>query len=410
MFKFGRQIVYFSALLLCFAVICPPVSASEYREAEALFAKKDYLKAAALFQKAQAKRDNAPNAAYYEALCYHYCHDMAKAKLAYVNVVNKFPETEASENALKVLCKMDPLIAQQYKKVMDGITARQNQEYAKLPKQTSVNFSRHRLAPGHLIVPTIVNGVCTFMIFDTGATVTHITERWLTMQGIKPKYTKYTDRVTGVGGEVRTRVALLTIQVGMLERTIPVSVQSGSVASGDEISNPLVESPLLGQTFYKDFIYEIDDANHKINFKKLASRPDETKKTNLNKYRKVADNEVPFYYEGNAIIVAVKLNGRECEMIFDTGANSIAFADHHLASCGINRPIESMDALGVGVGGERKAYAFYLDSVQMGPITKKDVECIVMMHSPFPRPLLGQTFLAGLKYTIDPGRKVIIFN
>ena len=34
----------------------------------------------------------------------------------------------------------------------------------------------------------------------------------------------------------------------------------------------------------------------------------------------------------------------------------------------------------------------------------------MVLHSDFPKPLLGQTFLKGLKYTIDPSRNVIRFD
>lgn len=387
-----------------------PAFASNYSEAVALFAKKDYSKAAALFQKAQAAGENAANALYYEALCYHYAKDLERAKILYQQVIRKYPQSEASRNSIKVLIKIDPAIAKKYAEAMDGIAVQQDQDYLSLPQEASVKFFRTNAARGHLVVPATVNGVPTQMIFDTGASSTHVTERWLSMIGVKPKYTKYTGRAMGVGGEVNYRVALLTVKVGELERTIPVSVQEGSGALGDASSNPLSESPLLGQTFYKDFIYEIDDSGQKISFKKLATRPTDKKDTRAKPHAKLADNEVPFYYEGNSIIVTVKVNGRECEMIFDTGAGSVAFADRHLAACGINRPVESLQAQGGGVGGKRDAYLFTLDSVKLGSIEKKGVMCNVLLNTPFPKPLLGQTFLQGLKYTIDPGRKVIIFN
>jgi len=390
-----------------------PVFASNYSEAVDLFAKKEYQKAAALFQKAQAAGENAANATYYEALCYHYGKDLERAKIIYQQVIRKYPQSEASRNSLKVLIKIDPVIAKKYAEAMDGIAVQQEQDYLKLPQEASVKFFRTNIAKGHLVVPTTVNGVPAQMIFDTGASSTHVTERWLALLGVKPKYTKYTGRAMGVGGEVNYRVALLTIRVGELERTIPVSVQEGSGALGDASNNPLTEMPLLGQTFYKDFIYEIDDNGQKISFKKLASRPNEkTDKTQARakSRQRLADNEVPFYYEGNSIIVTAKINGRECEMIFDTGAGSVAFADRHLAACGINRPVESFQGQGGGVGGKRDAYMFTLDSVKLGSVEKKNVTCHVLMNTPFPKPLLGQTFLEGLKYTIDPGRKVIIFN
>ncbi len=408
--KICKPTFFRSALVFCLALWCQPAFCSDYTEAADLFAKKEFEKAALLFQRAQLSGENASNAAYYEALCYHYNREMEKAKAAYHKVVQKYPQSEASRNSIKVLIKIDPLVAKKYGELMDGIAVQQDRDYEALPAEASVRFFRTNAARGHLVVPAIVNGVDTQMIFDTGASSTHVTERWLGMQGIKPKYTKYTGRAMGVGGEVETRVALLTIKVGDLERTVPVTVQKGSGAL-DVSSHPLSESPLLGQTFYKDFIYEIDDSAHKINFKKLATRPKDSRTYNSKaKNQRLAANEVPFYYDGDSIIVTVKVNGRECEMIFDTGAGSIAFADRHLAACGLNRPTESLRGQGGGVGGKRDSYTFYLDSVQLGPIEKKGVQCHVLMNTPFPKPLLGQTFLSGLKYTIDPGRKVIIFN
>lgn len=399
---------------LCFLVACAnPAFASDYSLGVDLFAKKDYTNAALQFQKAQVSGENAANAAYYEALCYHYGKNIERAKILYQQVLRKYPQSEAARNSIKVLIKIDPAIAKKYSEAMDGIAVQQEQDYLNLPQEASVKFFRNNIARGHLIVPATINGVPAQMIFDTGASSTHVTERWLAMLGVRPKYTKYTGRAMGVGGEVNYRVALITIKVGALERTIPVSVQEGSGSLGETSNNPLSEMPLLGQTFYKDFIYEIDDTNQKISFKKLATRPNEkTDKTNSRQrsQQRLADNEVPFYYEGNSIIVTVKVNGRECEMIFDTGAGSVAFADRHLAACGINRPVDSLQGHGGGVGGRRDAYTFTLDSVKLGSIEKKGVICNVLMNTPFPKPLLGQTFLQGLKYTIDPGRKVIIFN
>lgn len=411
--KLIAKSLWLASTFCCVVACATPAFASDYSMGVDLFAKKDYSKAALQFQKAQAAGENAANAAYYEALCYHYSRDLERAKILYQQIIRKYPQSEASRNALKVLIKIDPAVAKRYAEAMDGIAVQQDQDYLKLPQEASVRFFRTNVARGHLVVPATVNGVPAQMIFDTGASSTHVTERWLGMLGVRPKYTKYTGRAMGVGGEVNYRVALLTIKVGELERTIPVSVQDGSGSIGETSNNPLSEMPLLGQTFYKDFIYEIDDTGQKISFKKLATRPNEKadkKNSHTRSQQRLADNEVPFYYEGNSIIVTVKVNGRECEMIFDTGAGSVAFADRHLAACGINRPVDSFQGQGEGVGGKREAYAFTLDSVKLGSIEKKGVICHVLMNTPFPKPLLGQTFLQGLKYTIDPGRKVIIFN
>jgi len=110
------------------------------------------------------------------------------------------------------------------------------------------------------------------------------------------------------------------------------------------------------------------------------------------------------------MIIRPKVNGRECDMIFDTGSSLIAFADRHMAGCGLELPPSARSALSGGVGGSRQAFNFSLDSVQLGPVTKRNPQASVMINSQLPDPLFGQSFLTGLRYTIDPVRKVIRFE
>lgn len=110
------------------------------------------------------------------------------------------------------------------------------------------------------------------------------------------------------------------------------------------------------------------------------------------------------------MVVKAKVNDREVDMYFDTGASQIVFADRHLAQCGLNRPVEATNTVRRTVDGRRDSYAFSIDRVQLGPISKTEVSAAVLLNTKFSKPLLGQSFLQGLKYTVDPARQVIRFD
>lgn len=97
-------------------------------------------------------------------------------------------------------------------------------------------------------------------------------------------------------------------------------------------------------------------------------------------------------------------------MYLDTGASQVVFADRHLAQCGLNRPVEATNTVRRTNGGRRDSYAFTIDNIKLGPIEKTEVNATVLLNSKFSKPLLGQSFLQGLRYTVDPARNVIRFE
>lgn len=159
------------------------------------------------------------------------------------------------------------------------------------------------------------------------------------------------------------------------------------------------EPPILGQNFLKNFQYTIDDPNETVTF-----YPDR---------RAVgAGKDVSYTSDADgAIFVHPKINGKECEMQLDTGAALVTLADRHLSACGVNIPAEALKQRGAaGIGGSKEGFKFKIDNIQLGKVAKKYVDARVLLDTRFRKPLLGQAFLQGLKYTIDPFRKVVRFE
>ncbi len=392
------------------ALTALPVQANSYDEAVNLYEKRDYEKALPLFQEAEKSGVQPSRAAYYTALCYHQLRKAREAKAAYLHVIHRYPTTLVAKEAMGILEKIDPGFARYKNAVLKRYEDEQDNDYQELPEEIRIKY-RNVGGTGHMIVPAQINGVPIKMMFDTGAEVTMSKQSFLDRNRIKIEKTEPSITVQGVGGEVRTRVGPVNLTVGKMTRTIPLQIEQDQATS--KVSDglgPLGQLPVLGQNYFKDFEYQIDDTNKSLIFKRLSTTQVASIASTKRSIVK-SDLEVPFYRLDSNIIVTAKVNGRECEMILDTGCHTVAFADRHLAPCGLSLPTQSLNkGESGGIGGKRIDYDFRVDSIQLGPVIRKNVHCSMLLHSKIPRPLLGQTFLKGLKYTIDPSRNVIRFD
>lgn len=386
-----------SIMLSLIVCLLPPAFAGDYSNGVAAYSKKNFKKALGLFKKSLIDNTNQANSRYYIALCYHQLGYIDQAKESYLLVIKKYPKTTLAKQAFKILAKLDPAIAR-----LAGAHSQSAplEDYSGLPEKTTVKYGNYR-GSGHIILPVKINGIQASMMFDTGAGVTVAKQSYLDSKGITVKNTRQSGRLRGVGGEVAAKVGLVNITVGRMTRSIPLMIEQDNPSAGSRLGY-LSRLPLLGQNYFKDLTYEIDDGHKFITFRKAKGK--------TNKSSGYNPNEVPFYRQGNHIIVKPKVNGRECEMILDTGAGTVAFADRHLAMCGLNRPTSARSGQSRGVGGAREGFNFYVKKMSLGPIKRENVRCSMILHSRFNKPLLGQTFLKGLCYTIDPSRNVIIFR
>lgn len=365
-----------------------------YEQAIKLYGSNKYAEALALLESSPIPVTEAANAAYYRALCLHRLGRVREALGQYTLVVKKYPNTPAALNALKVITK-----------TASNKNAEAPMEWIGPEEEIQVRFQKR----DHILVPASINGVGITMIFDTGAGATTATQSFLSENGITLKKTGQSGRVLGVGGEVSTYIGVGEVRLGGMKRTIPIMVEEDRAATLSGRAD-VVKYPLLGQSFFKDIPYQIDDERRMIIFKKPSQELKVATGGKAPARTRLTDREVAFVREGTHIIVRPKINGRECDMIFDTGAATVAFADRHLAQCGLNRPTNAAFGEGGGVGGRREGYQFNVDSIVLGPIERRDVVAQVMINSNFPKPLLGQSFLEGLRYTIDPSRNVIRFE
>lgn len=110
---------------------------------------------------------------------------------------------------------------------------------------------------------------------------------------------------------------------------------------------------------------------------------------------------IPFTRDRNLIMIDALINNRPAKMIFDTGAEMVAFGKNHLAQYQIAAPEGKPvgKASGVGAGQGVNIWALKAD-LKVGPILRRGFTVYVQDELPTP-PLLGQTFFRDFQYTID---------
>ncbi len=390
---------------------------SEFSMGAQLYRKKEFTRALSHFQSALKTGSNKADTRYYIALCYQGIGDVEQAVAEYRILVKAFPKTMAAKQAAQALSRLTPDSVRNSASSRSFVNekqptdrgnralpvlhtrfngTREGRNSRSLPAKDEVYTVSYQKDPdsGHMYLPAKINGRETNMLFDTGASITTCTQSFLDKTGIKVSRLGGQQTVTGVAGEVSAFRAAAKVSIGSLTREIPLLV-----TADDQSSETL---PILGQSFLRDLVYQIDGRNKKITF----SFSDPAPRTSRSLAR-----EIPFTTDGDNIIISVVLNGRSTEMILDTGAELVTFADRHMARYGFNRPTGAkFSDSRRAIGGRLREYLFTIDSIKVGPVKKETVRATVMINSNFVRPLLGQSFLSELTYTVDPARRIVRFE
>lgn len=368
---------------------------SPYDTGVKLFKEGKFAQALASFAVAEAGGKRDANIFYYEALCNHQLRDYVKARQRYEYILTKFPTSDAAILAKQALGQQQPKADAVVVQPADG---------EEEPETTTIPFTRYPTG-SHIFVKVLVNGEPVTVMLDTGASVTVFPQSVLDKNGIKTKSIKNAVRMEGVGGETSAAATRLNIQFGEINQMIAAVIQD------DTIKGSAADYPLLGQSFLSYFNYQI---NYRTNTVKLTRiKPSAASATSPKRavasYSRDA-NVVPFTRDGGNLSVVVKVNGRECDMIFDTGAATINFSDKSISGLGLNVPINSYRQHSMGVGGSREGYGFVLDEVQFGPIVRHKVRASMATYSGINKPLLGYSFLEGTVFTVDNEKRVIRFS
>ena len=419
----------FAAALMLLSTACTfslPVQAAAdaYALGVKQFGAKTYPLAAANFKKAIAANPKNDSARYYYALSLHYNKDIAGATKAYAELIRLLPDSNGANYARAALAKLDAVLLstlppsrmaqQQYSQQVSSAAGRQissgsqmiiqtqsrqsgssrNSADDKLPDDCRIYYT---LENNSFVLDAYVNGRPMKMIFDTGAEICAFGKDNLAAAGIPAPTGQSTGTAHGVGdgGAQATWGMNVDLKVGTIERkNFHIKVQ-------DSVNG----HALLGQTFFQDFTYTIDNGAHSIHFVRKRSTAGSSYAVDPSR----DPNAVPFVRQGNELVVTVAVNGRPTQLYFDTGATSVSLTKAQCKQLGITIPEDAENMEVIGIAGSTRAKLFNVRTLKMGPIEKRDFPVHVSDSEVAGLGLLGQTFYNDHQYTIDYERGYIHF-
>ncbi len=380
------------------------------------FGAKTYPLAIASFKKAIAANSKNDSARYYYALSLHYSKNIPAAIKAYAELIRLMPDSNGANYARAALQTLDPSLL----RTLPAPTRVAQQQYSQMPAtvatssgmqfQSSQSGGRsssndtmpdecrvyYTLEHNCFVIDAYVNGRPMKMIFDTGAAICAFGKNNFEASGIDVPTGKATGEVHGIGdgGAQSSWDAIVDLKVGTIERKrFPVKVQS-----------QLGEHPLLGQTFFQDFTYTIDNGAKSIHFVKKRN-----KSGSIYADPSRDPNAVPFTRERNELVINIEVNGRPTKMYFDTGAGVVTLTHEQCRNLGITIPEDAQISSVQGIAGSSRARVFNVTSIKVGGITKRDFQVWVPDSEMAGTGLLGQTFYNDCQYTIDYERGYIHF-
>lgn len=371
-------------------------STSPYQQGVSQFKQGAYPQACNSFAQAVKNSPTDSNAAYYYALSLQYCRRFAEARSAYSNVITRFPGTPAATLALKALGSFQGSAQSSGRSSRPGTSGADDTRDPSLdsfPDECYVPFEE---VNNSLIVNAMVNRRPIKMIFDTGAEFCAFGHNHLAELGIPAPKGKPSGQCQGVG------------ERGIQDYwDIPAEVTVGAITRRNFVissQRQLEGEPLLGQTFFQDFRYTIDNGAKTIHF---------VRKNKAGLYRGNGNardtNAVPFKRMGNEMVVEVYINGKRTSMIFDTGAAVTCLTLQQVKELGLTIPADAQDGIVNGVAGPSPSKIFDVQRMQCGPIDVRDAQVFVPLTEKMGLGLLGQTFYQSWQYTIDYERGVINF-
>lgn len=392
-------------------------------QGQALFNSRQYPQAAAVLTQVVKANPKDATAHYYLGLSYQYCRNFSGAEKVYKTIIGNFPGSTQSSYAQAALQAMRASLTGGGAGVNSGTGMRYGQSSTSssnsgsnsgssvsnygsssaiqdfsgnsasgirpgldtMPDECYVPFERQG---NSLIVTAQVNNRPLPMIFDTGAAMMAFGKNNLDTVGLPHPTGKPAGQAHGVGDGGAQNVWDMTadVRLGPIERKrFPISVQ-------EVMPGP----PLLGQTFFQDFKYTIDNGANTIHFIKKSKVGGSIYDTGARD-----PNSLPFVRRGNEMYVEARVNGKPTQFIFDTGAEMTMLSRSQMSQLGISVPADAQVGTMTGIAGSSKAYFFTVDRMQAGPIDQRDVMISCNERDNLPCGLLGQSFFKDWQYSID---------
>lgn len=375
-------ILMMMGLLWACACLQPALGDTAMDEGMAQLRNKNYAQAFYSFETAKRNPAIAPQASYYQAMCYYGLGKVDYARTMLRTTIDRYPQAQIAGTAREALDRINREGSGTAASTATGTAAGNLASTAETEPGQSAEVSYKRDRSGRMIVNVLLNGKTLYpMLVDTGADVCSMTQEQAVAAGIDLSKPLRRTRLYGVAGETAAKIYRTRMQIGRIANDVEVFVE-------DSARN---DYAILGRNFFGNLALEVDDTRHTLRF---------CNQKDMRVNQQAA--QIPYRSNGHGLCVTVKINGRECEMIFDTGCSTISFTDKQWSALGMTTPTSANQGTSAGLGGSREARMFPIGSMELGGIIKYNVPAHVSIYGTTDKPLLGMSFLQGLRYVIDP--------
>jgi len=366
------------------------------------FKAKDYGHAAGAFKQAIAQNPNDSTRYYYYALSLHYAKQTAAAKIAYLEILTRFPSSPSASYAQAALASLDPSLMkqmaasprlQQYGGSAGGGSYGGSGGGDTIPAETLVNFN---LENNHMIIDISFSGRRTKAIFDTGAETILMGKNHLRELGLPMPTGAVTSQSRGVDG------TLTDLQEERMDVTVGGITRRNIVV---HIAEKMDSLPLLGMPFLKGLSYSFDTNTIRLTNKSATASSGSIYRSSGTDY-----NSVPYTMQGRSIVVQAQVNGHNVPMCLDTGAAETLFNKPQAASAGLRVAEDAETVMASGAGGLVSIKYTTISSIRLGPVERRDFKVGVNEASHSPYPLLGRDFFGDRRFSVDDANHVIHFN
>ncbi|MBX9877185.1 MAG: TIGR02281 family clan AA aspartic protease [Candidatus Obscuribacterales bacterium] len=344
-----------------------------------------YQESAEIFEQCANESPNDKEAFFFAAKSNEKAGNLVKAKAIYEEIVEKFPKSSYASDSIALI---EAIESRQYQN-------NANRQPISLPNDTlSVDFC---LNERNLTLPVEINNKNWQMILDTGANHSMIGKNHLRQLGLPIPNWETSAYVLNVLG--KNPVWKITVDLdinGQNFRNFRMYVTE----------NMPTLYPSLGQNFITRYNFLVDARRKRIHFVKRGG--DKSFEKDLESF----SYKIPFRLtENDLMIVDAKVNGLPCEMIVDLGASMTVFTRSELDMLGISVPEEATTGTTNTMVGKAQFKKMNLDTVQLGPIQKSNVQAQVHDKPSHNKPLLGLNFFRDLSFYVDFDRsELLIFN
>ena len=355
-------------------------SEDKFARGLALFNKQSYLEALQFFSEATRNPDREAERLYYCALCYLHTAQAQKAEPLLQQICKDFPSSQAASRSEKYLETSNSRQSRQ-----SGACAQSQKKLPDEPDEISIPF--RKTAKGQLTVSAELGGSCLNMLFDTGAEECLFGRNQIEAANLAGVERSRTVILNSVAGPLAVFQIIAPIRLSTLKKILPVCVQDKDMESG-----------ILGQPFLAGYSCFVDNQAGLIRLRRSGKTPGAAS---------IDSFAVPFFLDGNKMIVSALLKGRSIDMCFDTGAFGVCLSKKQCEIFGLKLPETSGESTHGPNGKEVPGWQINAD-LALGPI-KKSACPIRVIDAEISYPLLGQNFFGDRTYNIDRDKKEIRF-